>query len=464
MPKTNKNKTEIDKNALDIVRILAYEVFDSRGFPTVACIVKLANGCIGEAMVPSGASTGEKEALELRDNDPKKYFGKGVSKAVNNINNVIAPRLLGKVANKQSLIDKIMLDLDGTPNKSKLGANAILAVSIAVAKAAAYALRIPLFRYIARDVARIPSGEYVMPVPMLNVINGGAHADNTIDFQEFMFMPVGAKSMQHALQISSECFHSLQNILKSKKLNTNKGDEGGFAPDLKDAEEALDLMVEAVNKAGYVPGKDVCFALDCASSEFYDSQRKVYVFKKALKAKIISEEKATLTTRQMIDYLKALVKKYPIISIEDGLSENDWNGMALLTKEIGKQVQIVGDDTYCTNPALTQEGVDKKTTNAVLIKLNQIGTLTETIKTIKIANKANWAAVVSHRSGETEDTTIADLAVGMKTGQIKTGSMSRSERIAKYNRLIRLELELGKSAKYLGWKTFPNIKPVQLKK
>lgn len=463
-PKNQKNKltTKNKKDPMKIVKIFAYQVFDSRGFPTVSCDVVLASGASGKAMVPSGASTGEKEALELRDKDPSKYFGKGVSKAVNNINKLIAPKLVNQFsADKQSIIDEMMIKIDGTPNKSKLGANAILAVSMAIAHAAANHLKMPLYLYISKKIAKLPTQkEFILPVPMLNVINGGAHADNTIDFQEFMFMPLGAKTFQQALEIASTCFHSLQNILKSRKLNTNKGDEGGFAPNLKSAEEALDLMMEAVNKANYKPGIDVCFALDVAASEFYDVETQKYILKKALKAGVLSQEKATLSTRQMIDYLKALVKKYPIISIEDGLSENDWEGMSLLTKEIGKNVQIVGDDTYCTNPELTKKGIQNQTTNAVLIKLNQIGTLSETIKTINLAQKANWAAVVSHRSGETEDTTIADLAVGMLTGQIKTGSMSRSERIAKYNRLIEIEISLGKLAKYYGWKTFKNIKPI----
>ncbi|WP_162150126.1 phosphopyruvate hydratase [Mycoplasmoides pirum] len=450
---------------MQIVKIFAYQVFDSRGFPTVACDVTLASGATGKAMVPSGASTGEKEALELRDGDKTKYFGKGVNKAINNVNKLIAPKLVKKFnADQQTLIDKAMLEIDKTQNKSKLGANAILAVSLATAKAAANQLKMPLYLYIAKKVAKVPTNKFVLPVPMLNVINGGAHADNTIDFQEFMFMPLGAKTLQESLKIASECFHSLQSILKSKKFNTNKGDEGGFAPNLKSAEDALNLMVEAVTKAGYKPGSDVSFALDVAASEFYDLESKKYIFKKALKAGVLSQQKATLSTREMINYLKDLVKKYPIVSIEDGLSEHDWEGMALLTKEIGKSVQIVGDDTYCTNPTLTQDGIKNKTTNAILIKLNQIGSLTETIQTIKLAQKANWAAVVSHRSGETEDTTIADLAVGMQTGQIKTGSMSRSERIAKYNRLIEIEIELNKFAKYEGWNTFKNIKPVYKKK
>ncbi|QZX48938.1 phosphopyruvate hydratase [Mycoplasma sp. E35C] len=447
------------KNNLEISKVFAYQVFDSRGFPTVACEVTLKDGSKGLAMVPSGASTGEKEALELRDGGDK-YFGKGVMKAVNNINKKIAPSILGVDASLQKDIDNHMIELDGTKTKSKLGANAILAVSMAVCKAAAASLKQPLYQYIAKKVAKVKSADYILPVPMLNVINGGAHADNTIDFQEFMFMPVGAKTMAKALQIASECFHSLQKILKSKKLNTNKGDEGGFAPNLKSAEEALDLMSQAVTDAGYKLGKDVAFALDCAASEFYNADKKAYVFKKAVKAGILSEKEGTKTTAELVNYLEQLTKKYPIISIEDGLDENDWEGMKLLTQRIGKKVQIVGDDTYCTNPEIAAKGVALNATNSVLIKLNQIGTLTETISTINIAKKANWTAVVSHRSGETEDSFISDLATALSTGQIKTGSMSRSERIAKYNRLLAIEIELDKKAKYLGEKTFYNLNPV----
>ncbi|MDC4181696.1 phosphopyruvate hydratase [Mycoplasma bradburyae] len=455
-----KNNSTSKNKKLEIKSVFAYQVFDSRGFPTVACEVILNDGSKGLAMVPSGASTGEKEALELRDGGTK-YHGKGVSKAVNNINKKIAPAIIGCDASLQKEIDEEMIRIDGTSTKSKLGANAILAVSMAICRAAAESLKLPLYKYIAKKVAKIKSAEFILPVPMLNVINGGAHADNTIDFQEFMIMPVGAKTMAKALQIASEVFHSLQKILKSKKLNTNKGDEGGFAPNLKSAEEALDLMSQAVTEAGYTLGKDVAFALDCAASEFYNSEKKAYVFKKAVKAGILTEEKGTKTTEQLVDYLEELTNKYPIISIEDGLDENDWDGMKLLTERIGKKVQIVGDDTYCTNPELAAKGVSLSATNSVLIKLNQIGTLTETISTINIAKKANWTAVVSHRSGETEDSFISDLAVALSTGQIKTGSMSRSERIAKYNRLLAIEIELDKECKYLGNKTFYNLTPVK---
>lgn len=443
-----------------ITNINAYEVLDSRGFPTVACDVTIANKFTAKAMVPSGASTGEKEAIELRDGDKSRYNGKGVLKAVENVNTIIAPALIGMDARRQSDIDNKMIELDGTENKAKLGANAILSVSLAVAKAAALASKKPLYKYISEDVLGESITNYIMPVPMLNVINGGAHADNTIDFQEFMFMPVGAKSVKQACQIASECFHSLQSILKSKKLDTNKGDEGGFAPALKDADQALTLMVEAIKKAGYTPGikKDVAIALDPATSELYDPKTKTYVFEKALKAKILSKDKATLTTKKMIEYWEKLIKKYPIISIEDGLAETDWDGFKEMTSKLGDTLQIVGDDLYCTNPKITEKGIEMGAANSVLIKLNQIGSLTETIQTVKKAQAAGWTAVMSHRSGETEDTTIADLSVALSTGQIKTGSMSRSERIAKYNRLIEIENELGKNAIYNGVKTFTNLK------
>ena len=434
-------------------------MIDSRGFPTVACDVTIANKFKGNAMVPSGASTGEKEAIELRDGDKTRYNGKGVLKAIENVNTIIAPAIIGKDGRNQSEIDNLMIQLDGTENKAKLGANAILSVSLAVAKATALALGKPLYRYVKEDIVKDMSNEYVMPVPMLNVINGGAHADNTIDFQEFMFMPVGANSLKEACRIASECFHALQSILKSKKLDTNKGDEGGFAPALKDADQALSLMMEAIKKAGYKAGvnADVAIAMDPATSELYDSKTKKYSFQKAIDAKILKKDKGTFSTEEMIKYWEALVKKYPIISIEDGLAETDWEGFAELTKRIGSNVQIVGDDLYCTNPNLTQKGIELKATNSVLIKVNQIGSLTETIETVMKAKNNGWTAVMSHRSGETEDTTIADLAVALSTGQIKTGSMSRSERIAKYNRLIAIENELGNKAIYKGIKTFYNL-------
>lgn len=443
-----------------IKEIRAYEVLDSRGFPTVACSVTLSCGAKGKAMVPSGASTGQKEALELRDGDKKRFGGKGVLKAVNNINRIIGPQIIGKNASKQQELDDFMIKLDGTPGKTNLGANAILAVSMAIAKASANANKMPLYAYIRSLIKECKENEeYILPVPMLNVINGGAHADNTIDFQEFMFMPVGAKSIREAVQIASECFHALGKLLKAKGFNTSKGDEGGYAPLLKSAEEALDIMVEAIKAAGYKPGvnQQVAISLDCAASEMYDETTKKYTFKKALDAKLMPKEKATLTSEQMINYLIELTKKYPIISIEDGLAETDWEGFAKLTALIGEKVQIVGDDLYCTNPNLTQEGLTKKATNAVLIKLNQIGTLSETIKTIQLARHSGWAAVVSHRSGETEDTFIADLSVALNCGQIKTGSMSRSERICKYNRLMEIEDELSLRGVYEGVKTFKNL-------
>lgn len=446
-------------NIMLIKKVFAYEVLDSRGFPTVACRVTLKSHVTATAMVPSGASTGEREALELRDNDKARYNGKGVLKAVNNINSVIAPALIDKDASHQEEIDQLMINLDGTENKSKLGANAILAVSLAVAKAAAITSKKPLYAYISENLLKECHEIYTLPVPMLNIINGGAHADNTLDFQEFMIMPIGAKSIKEACRMASEIFHTLQSILKSRHESTGKGDEGGFAPNLKTAEEALEIIVEAIKKAGYNPGidKDVAIALDVAASELYDPQSKTYVFKKALEEKILPLEKATKNTDQMIDYLVELTKKFPIISIEDGLSENDWEGFKKLNEKIGKNVQIVGDDVYCTNPKILADGIKQNISNAILIKLNQIGSLTETIKAIQMAKQANWAAVVSHRSGETEDTTIADLSVALCTGQIKTGSMSRSERICKYNRLIEIENDLGNRAEYKGIKTFYNL-------
>lgn len=440
-----------------ITDIIAYEVLDSRGFPTV-CTKVFIDDVFSKAMVPSGASTGEREAVELRDQDPKRFFGKGVLKAVNNVNNIIKPKLIGKDVRNQQEIDKIMIELDGTINKANLGANAILSVSLAVAKLAAMISQKPLYKYIAQDLNNKKDDTYLMPVPMLNVINGGAHADNTIDFQEFMFMPVGAKSIFEAIRMSSECFHSLQNILKSKKLDTNKGDEGGFAPNLKSADEALSLMVLAVEKAGYRLKDDMMFALDPATSELFDSKTKTYKFEKALKANILDEKQAIKTSQEMISYWKELCDKYPIISIEDGLAENDWDGFKLKVEKLGDKLQIVGDDLFCTNPKIVAEGIQKKVANSVLIKVNQIGTLTESLQTIRLAHQAGWTCVVSHRSGETEDTSIADIVVGMDIGQIKSGSMSRSERIAKYNRLIEIENELKQNAIYKGMNVFTNLK------
>ncbi|MDR2829016.1 MAG: phosphopyruvate hydratase [Mycoplasmataceae bacterium] len=445
-----------------IKSIHAYEVLDSRGYPTVACKIKTAEGYAATAMVPSGASTGEREALELRDGDKTRFMGKGVLKAVSNVNTKIAPYIIGKKVSvlQQVQLDELMIKLDGTLNKSKLGANAILSVSMAACKCAALVSNVPLYKYIKNNLANDKSKTYTMPVPMLNVINGGAHADNTIDFQEFMFMPINASSIREACRIASECFHSLAKLLKERKFNTSKGDEGGFAPLLKDAEQALELMVQAVKNAGYKPGiknGDIAFALDTACSELYDNKTHKYTFEKAIAAKIKNKTNGVKTTDQMIAYLKSLTNRFPIISIEDGLSENDRDGWKKWTKEQGNKLQIVGDDLYCTNPNIVNEGIEGKWSNSVLIKLNQIGTVTETVQTILAAQKAKWTAIVSHRSGETEDSFIADFAVGMGTGQIKTGSMSRSERIAKYNRLMEIEDELGANAKYKKLAVF-NIK------
>ncbi|UKS54336.1 phosphopyruvate hydratase [Mycoplasma feriruminatoris] len=446
-----------------IERIFAREILDSRGTPTVEVEVWTEFGGYGCAKAPSGASTGVNEALELRDGDKSRYNGKGVLKAVKNVNEKIAPELIGVDALDQLTVDKIMLDLDGTEFKTKLGANGILAVSLAVAKAAASELDIPLYRYLGGVQAK------KLPVPMLNVINGGEHADSAIDFQEFMIMPVGAKSFSEALRWSSETFQALKSLLKSKKDITAVGDEGGFAPNFEwayekhdlasfkaktPAEIALDLLVEAIKKAGYVPGKDgIMIAMDCASSELYFEDKK-YHFKKIEK---VTGQEWSLSTDEMISYLEKLVDKYPIISIEDGLAETDWEGFAKLTQQIGNKVQIVGDDLFTTNPKFIKQGISKKAANSTLIKLNQIGTLSETVEAITMTQKAGWTAVVSHRSGETEDTTIADLAVAFNTGQIKTGSMSRSDRIAKYNRLLQIESELGTNAVYDGLEAFYNL-------
>lgn len=430
-----------------ILEIKGSEILDSRGNPTVKVEVWTELGSYGVAMVPSGASTGSREALELRDGDQKRYFGKGVLKAVTNVNEKIAPEICGLEVSQQALIDKTMIKLDGTDNKSKLGANAILGVSMAVLKAAAAELELPLYQYIGGVNAR------VLPVPMLNIINGGEHADNTIDFQEFMIMPVGAKNFAHAVQIASEIFHTLKKILHDQGQITAVGDEGGFAPDLN-TEQALDIIIEAIKKAGYKPGEEVMIALDCAASELYNQDTKKYHFKKQSKkeGKLIQK-----TSDEMIEYFEELIKKYPIISIEDGLAEGDWEGFVKCQKKLGAKVQLVGDDIFVTNPKLTKEGIVQKAANSVLIKVNQIGTITETIETIQMAQKAGWTAVVSHRSGETEDTLIADLAVALNTGQIKTGSMSRSDRIAKYNRLLAIEDELDITKVYQGKSAFYNL-------
>jgi enolase len=421
-----------------IAAIKAREILDSRGNPTVEADVTLASGAMGRAAVPSGASTGEREALELRDGDKKRYLGKGVRQAVENIHRVITPKLLGMEATQQADIDRAMIALDGTPNKGKLGANAILAVSVAVAKAAAEDARVPLYRYLGGANAS------VLPVPMMNIINGGAHADNNLDLQEFMIVPVGGRSFSEALRMGVEVFHTLKSLLKKRGLSTAVGDEGGFAPNLGSNEEALALVVSAIESAGYAPGRDIGLALDAAASEFYERGR--YLMK--------GEKQADRSTEDMIQYYQELIGRYPILSIEDGLSEQDGKGWRLLTERLGKQVQLVGDDNFVTNPKIFAQGIADGVANAILIKLNQVGTLTETLETIGMAKRAGYAAVVSHRSGETEDTTIADLAVGQNTGQIKTGSLSRTDRTAKYNRLLRIEEELGKAAVYPGASAF----------
>lgn len=409
--------------------IIAREILDSRGMPTVSADVILENGVIGSASVPSGASTGVNEALELRDKDPLRYLGKGVQKAVYNVNNIIAPQLVGKSVYDQSAIDRMMIDLDGTDNKSRLGANAILAVSLAVARAASNALEIPLYRYLGGTNARI------LPVPMMNIINGGSHSDSPIAFQEFMIRPIGASTFKEALRIGAEVFQSLKSVLHEKGLSTAVGDEGGFAPVLSGTEEAIELILTAIRRAGYEPGADVTIALDCASSEFYKDKKYDY--------KVFEGEKGRILDMDgQISYLKDLVQKYPIDSIEDGMSEEDWLGWELLTAELGDKCQLVGDDLFVTNIDYLTKGIERGAANAILIKLNQIGTLTETLDAISLAQRNGYKAIVSHRSGETEDTFIADLAVATNCGQIKSGSLSRSERIAKYNRLLKIEEEL----------------------
>ena len=415
----------------EIIDVKAREVLDSRGNPTVEVDVVLACGVLGRAAVPSGASTGKREALELRNTRAKRYGGKGVVTAVKNVNTTIAEKICGMDASDQMALDACMLDLDGTENKAKLGANAILGVSMAAARAAANAFDLPLYRYLGGINARI------LPVPMMNVINGGAHAANNLDIQEFMIVPFGASTMAQAIQMGAETFHSLKKILKSKGLSTAVGDEGGFAPDLQSNEEALSFIMEAIDSAGYSPGKDIGLALDVAASEFFTKK------KYALKG-----EGKTLSAEQMIDYYEDLVEKYPIVSIEDGLAEQDWENWALMTERLDEFIQIVGDDVFVTNPTIFSKGIEDGIANSILIKLNQIGTVTETLDAIEMAKQAGYTTVISHRSGETEDTFIADLAVAVNSGQIKTGSLSRSDRIAKYNQLIRIEENLGKGAQF----------------
>ena len=425
---------------MEIVKVLGREILDSRGNPTVEADVHLADGTIGRAAVPSGASTGEHEAVELRDDDKSRYLGKGTRKAVENITKKISPALAGVDAADQTLVDRKMLDLDGTANKSKLGANAILAVSMAAARASAESEMTPLYRYIGGVNAR------VLPVPMMNVINGGAHADNSVDPQEFMVVPVGAKKFSEALRMGAETFHNLKTVLKKRGYSTAVGDEGGFAPNLKSNEEALEVLAEAITKAGYKPGEEIAIALDPAASEFYDAGKKKYVFKKS--------DKSEKTSDQMVEFWSNWVKQYPIISIEDGMAEDDWEGWKNLSNALGKKIQLVGDDLFVTNSERLQQGIDKGVGNSILVKVNQIGTLTETLEAVRLAASANYTAVISHRSGETEDAFIADLAVATNAGQIKTGSASRTDRIAKYNQLLRIEEELGDAAVYLGKKAF----------
>ncbi|MCK9267314.1 MAG: phosphopyruvate hydratase [Alkaliphilus sp.] len=423
--------------------VYAREVLDSRGNPTVEVEVYLEGGASGSAIVPSGASTGAFEAVELRDGDKGRYLGRGVQKAVENVNEIIAPEIIGLDAIDQLLMDKIMIDLDGTPNKKKLGANAILGVSISVAKAAAYALELPLFQYLGGINAK------QLPVPMMNILNGGAHADNNLDIQEFMIMPVGAVSFSHGLRMCVEIYHNLKSVLKAKGLATGIGDEGGFAPDLASNEEALRIIVESIENAGYKPRREVKLALDVAATELYDENKKIYK---------LSGEGVIKTAKEMVDFYEELIDRYPIISIEDGLGEDDWDGWYLMTERLGGQIQIVGDDLFVTNTERLERGIREGVSNSILIKLNQIGTITETLDAVEMAKKAGYTAVISHRSGESEDSTIADIAVALNAGQIKTGAPARTDRVAKYNQLLRIEDMLGPAAQYLGEKVFYNLK------
>ena len=424
-----------------IVDVVAREILDSRGNPTVETDVLLESGVMGRAAVPSGASTGSREAIELRDGDKNRYLGKGVLKAVENVNTEISEAIIGLDAEEQAFIDSALLDLDGTDNKSRLGANAMLAVSMAVAKAAAEEAGLPLYRYFGG------SGPMSMPVPMMNVINGGAHANNNLDIQEFMILPVGAGSFREALRCGAEVFHNLKKLVDKKGYPTTVGDEGGFAPNVSGNDEAIELILRAIEAAGYTPGQDVVLGLDCAASEFYKDGKYQ-----------LASEKLELDSAGMADYLATLAGKYPIISIEDGMAEGDWNGWKNLTDKLGRQVQIVGDDLFVTNPKILKEGIQKGVANAILIKVNQIGTLTETFAAVEMAKRAGWTNVISHRSGETEDSTIADIAVGLNAGQIKTGSLSRSDRIAKYNQLLRIEEDLGDTVVYPGLDAFYNLR------
>jgi enolase len=425
---------------MEIIHVIGREILDSRGNPTVEADVQLADGTVGRAAVPSGASTGEHEAVELRDNEEKRYLGKGTRKAAGNISKKIATAILGMQAEDQSAIDRKMIELDGTPNKAKLGANAILAVSMASARAAAQSGGMPLYRYLGGV------GANLLPVPLMNILNGGAHADNSVDPQEFMIAPHGASKFSEALRMGAEVFHTLKGVLKKRGYSTAVGDEGGFAPNLKSNEEALDVVLEAISKAGYKPGTQISIALDPAASEFYDPKSGKYVFKKS--------DKSQRTSEQMVKFWAKWVEQYPIISIEDGMAEDDWDGWKLMTDSLGGHIQLVGDDLFVTNTERLAQGIDKGVANSILIKVNQIGTLTETLEAMQMATNANYTNVVSHRSGETEDAFIADLAVATRAGQIKTGSASRTDRIAKYNQLLRIEEELGAGAKFAGRKAF----------
>jgi len=425
----------------NIIRVQGRQILDSRGNPTVEVEAVLETGAVGRAQVPSGASTGEKEAIELRDGDKKNFLGKGVKKAVSNVNNIIQPEIIGMESYQQRTIDHTMIELDGTKNKSKLGANAILGVSMAIAKASAVELDLPLYRYLGGTNA------HLLPVPMMNILNGGAHADNNVDIQEFMIMPLGASTFAQALQMGAEVFHNLKSVLKSKGYNTSVGDEGGFAPNLGSNSEAMELIVQAIENTGYRAGEDICLAIDSAASSFY--QDGSYT--------MAAESDPVKTSDAMIDFYENLVNKYPVVSIEDGLDENDWDGWKKLTERLGSRIQIVGDDIFVTNPVILKKGIEQKVANAILIKLNQIGTVTETLDAIEMATKANYTAVVSHRSGETEDTTIADLVVACNTGQIKTGSVSRTDRVAKYNQLLRIEEDLGSAGSFIGKKVLYNL-------
>jgi len=423
-----------------IVAVHGREILDSRGNPTVEADVRLADGALGRAAVPSGASTGEHEAIELRDGDKSHYLGKGVLKAVAHVNTAIADAVTGTDATDQRALDRRMIEADGTPNKSEFGANAILAVSMAAARAAATVSGQPLYKYLARYSS--DSSASTLPVPMMNILNGGAHADNSVDVQEFMVMPIGAPSFHEALRWGVEVFHHLKAVLKKNGYSTAVGDEGGFAPNLKSNEEALERVLEAITAAGYKPGEQISIALDPAASEFYDRANKKYVFKKS--------DKSSRNSEQMVAFWADWVRQYPVVSIEDGLAENDWDGWKLITKELGKKIQLVGDDVFVTNPKIFARGISEGVANAILIKLNQIGSVTETIEAVEMARKAKYASIISHRSGETEDAFIADFAVAMGAGQIKTGSASRTDRIAKYNQLLRIEEELGISARFPG--------------